>query len=108
MLQLKARVSGSTVAEEKITEILEHFVKSNNLDALMSIVVRVEVFIDKITIWTLLDADPNGHFDFSDKGLIISLGNRPPAPDQKQEIDTKYRPPVSFFYARKGLVPQEL
>lgn len=102
MLQLKARVSGSAVAEEKITEILEHFVKSNNLDALMSIVVRVEVFIDKITIWTLLDADPNGHFDFSDKGLIISLGNRPPAPDQKQEIDTKYRPPVSFFYAQKA------
>lgn len=37
----------------------------NDDSAVLSIVVRVEVSNDSITIWTLLDADPDGDFDFS-------------------------------------------
>lgn len=38
----------------------------NDDASVLSIVVRVEVSLDTITIWTILDADPDGKFDFTD------------------------------------------
>lgn len=81
MLQLKASVSGSTFQEEKLEELLHDALNS---EAVFSIVARVEVSVDEITIWTILDTDPKGRFDFSEKedGLIISVGNGSPAPTE--------------------------
>ena len=49
------------------------FRSGDDVNALLSLVMRVEVGKDKIVVWTLLDADPNGHFDFSEDGINIDL-----------------------------------
>ena len=79
MSQLKASVDGASVSEETIIGFLPEMLAD---DSVFDIVARVEVYPDKITIWTILDADPNGKFYFSDDadGLIINLGDSPPAP----------------------------
>ena len=79
MSQLKASVDGASVSEDTIIGFLPEMLAD---DSVFDIVARVEVYPEKITIWTILDADPNGKFDFSDNadGLIINLGDSPPAP----------------------------
>ena len=62
MLRLKTSVDGGTIPEDKIRLMMN----SGDMAMLLSLVVRVEVGKDRIFVWTLLDADPNGRFDFSD------------------------------------------
>ena len=73
---LKATVDASAIPEERLQEILAYIVStaSSDASALLSIVNRVEVGKDTITIWTILDADPNGHFDYDTKGVTITEG----------------------------------
>lgn len=72
MLQLKAQVSGASVSEDKLREILNMFARSPETDdLLLSIVVRVEVHADFIKVWTLLDPTPRGDFDFSDDSETV-------------------------------------
>ena len=47
----------------------------NDAAILESLVYRVEVGKDDITIWTILDADPNGDIDYNREGLTITLGD---------------------------------
>lgn len=78
MLQLKNCVSGSSISEDNLKALMP---AALNGDSIFNIVARVEVYKDKIVIWTMLDTDPNGSFDFlSDDGLIISMGDGSPAP----------------------------
>lgn len=66
MLQLKAQVSGSSVSEDRLREILGILTRSSEADdLLLSIVVRVEVYADYVKVWTLLDPTPGGDFDFT-------------------------------------------
>ena len=87
MLQLKAQVSGSSVSEDRLREILGVLTQSPEADdLLLSIVVRVEVYSDYVKVWTLLDPTPGGDFDFSnDPGDVIRIaGVRLPAPRRRK------------------------
>ena len=83
ILQLNAQVSGASVSEDMLREILDTFTRSSEADDLLfSIVVRVEVYAEFIKVWTLLDPTPRGDFDFSDDAeTVIRIdGAPPPAP----------------------------
>ena len=75
--QLKAAVDASAIPERRLREILSTIISSADNDAaiLESLVYRVEVGADTITIWTILDADPTGTIDVNQKGLTITPGD---------------------------------
>lgn len=62
---LKAAVDATAIPEKRLREILAQIISSANDDTsiLESLVYRVEVGSETITIWTILDADPNGTID---------------------------------------------
>ena len=75
---LKAAVDASTIPERRLREILATIISNASDDAaiLESIVYRVEVGADTITIWTILDADPNGMIDHdTSDGLTTTVGD---------------------------------
>ena len=76
MRQLKAAVDASAIPEQRLRDILDIIISDTAEDpsALLSIVYRVEVSRDTITIWTILDADPNGTIDDSADGVTITDG----------------------------------
>ena len=76
MRALKAAVDASAIPEKKLRDILDLIIASTEDDAgiLLSIVCRVEVSREAITIWTILDADPNGTIDNTSDGVTITLG----------------------------------
>lgn len=73
---LKSAVDASALPEKRLREILGMILSSASDDAaiLESLVYRVEVGADTITIWTILDADPNGDIDHTLDGLTITPG----------------------------------
>ena len=76
MHALKAAVDASAIPEQRLREILDMVIASDGPEsrALLSIVYRVEVYEDSLTIWTLLDTDPNGFIDLEQDGLTITPG----------------------------------
>lgn len=70
---LKRSVDAASIPEQRLREILGFILESGS-DAILSIVYRVEVSEDSITIWTLLDSDPTGHIDTTQDGVIFTLG----------------------------------
>lgn len=75
MRALKASVDASAIPEQRLREILDHIISSDtDTSALLSIVYRVEVNTDTITVWTILDADPTGNIDHTAEGVIITPG----------------------------------
>lgn len=63
--------------EAKLREIVETIANGGGGDeAVLSIVARVEVAQEYITIWTILDSGPDGkiHYEDEDAGVIISPG----------------------------------
>lgn len=71
---LKASVEASAIPEETLRKIIQTTTESTDLSMLFSIVYRVEVSEDSITIWTLLDSDPNGDIPLDKTGVIITPG----------------------------------
>lgn len=73
---LKASVDATAIPEEKLRQILSTIISSVDTDnsLLLSIVSRVEVGKDSITIWTLLDAAPDGTVDYTQEGVIVTSG----------------------------------
>jgi len=76
MRTLKAAVDASAIPEQKLRDILDLIISSTEEDAniLLSIVYRVEVTCESITIWTVLEADPTGAIDETLEGVTITLG----------------------------------
>ena len=76
MRQLKAAVDASAIPEQRLKDILDIIISSTEEDpaALLSIVYRVEVSHNTITIWTILDADPTGTIDDTTEGVTITAG----------------------------------
>lgn len=74
--QLKRAVDASAIPEQRLREILSVIVANASNDAaiLESLVYRVEVGVEDITIWTILDADPNGDIDYTADGVTTTLG----------------------------------
>ena len=74
-LSLKKAVDASALPDEVLRESVEMVVADGYSDeAILSIVSRVEVGKDTITIWTILDTDPSGEIDFTQEGVIKTLG----------------------------------
>ena len=88
MTTLHNQAQGTTIPEDRLRELLK--VAANDIPALLSVVVRVEVGKDRIRVWTLLDAKPDGTFDFNtdwddpETGLIIIPGVAPPVPNKQR------------------------
>ena len=74
---LKSAVDATSIPEQRLREILATIISSAGNDAavLESLVYRVEVGAEDITIWTILDADPNGTIDHTLDGVTITLGD---------------------------------
>ena len=73
---LKAAVDASQLPEQRLREILAMIIGSatNDTEILESLVYRVEVGAKEITVWTILDADPDGDIDHNLDGVTITLG----------------------------------
>lgn len=69
MQALRAQVNGAEIPESRVRELMQ--LAMSDVKTLLTLVVRVEVGKDEIVIWTLLDADANGNFDFSETGTEI-------------------------------------
>lgn len=83
MLSLKHRVDAAAIPEEQLRSILDQIVSGESQrakEAILSIVYRVEVKEDDITIWTILDTGPSGHFDFDEEGVLITPGTTSSVP----------------------------
>lgn len=76
MRTLKAAVDASAIPEQKLRDILDLIISSTEEDVniLLSIIYRVEVTSEAITIWTVLEADPTGTIDETLEGVTITLG----------------------------------
>lgn len=76
MQELKATVDASAIPESRLRGILETITTGSPTGnaAVLSIVYRVEVAKDTITIWTILDANPDGTYDWNDEGVLITPG----------------------------------
>ena len=75
--QLKRAVDATAIPEQRLREILAAILSNADNDAaiLESLVYRVEVGSEEITIWTILEADPNGDIDHTASGVTITLGD---------------------------------
>lgn len=76
MRELKSTVDASALPETRLREILEAITTDTPTGnaAILSIVYRVEVAKDTITIWTILDANPDGTYDWDENGVLITPG----------------------------------
>ena len=75
MRALKASVDASMIPETRLRELLQEIIASDDDAAiLLSVVYRVEVSADAITIWTILDATPTGDIDLTLEGVTITPG----------------------------------
>lgn len=77
MKLLKRDVDASAIPEQRLRELLEQITSAvdTDLSILLSIVHRVEVSKDTITIWTLLDSRPDGTIDHTQDGVTITFGS---------------------------------
>ena len=69
MQTLRERVGGTELPDERIRELFK--LAQNDISSLLSIVVRVEVGRDEIVVWTILDAEASGEFDFTADGVRV-------------------------------------
>ena len=91
MRELKATVDASAIPETRLREIIDEISGDNPAGnaALLAIVCRVEVAKDTITIWTMLDTHPDGTFDWSEEGVLITPGTTSGVPK-----GSSYRTPL--------------
>ena len=73
---LKASVDKSAIPEQRLRDLLAQVIADTNQDdaLVLSIVYRVEVAPETLTIWTILDADPDGNFDTTGQNVTITPG----------------------------------
>ena len=74
---MKKDVDATAIPENRLRELLNEIIASveTDLSVLLSIVYRVEVGKEHITIWTILDSRPDGTIDHEQDGVIITSGN---------------------------------
>ena len=76
MAALKHAVDASAVPEQPLRRYAQMMADGgiDNLAPYLAIVCRVEVYGDKVVIWTILDDDPTAPKDFTAPGVPITLG----------------------------------
>ena len=83
MQALRQTVDASAIPDDQLMNILNTIISGDTArakEAILSIVCRVEVTDEEIIVWTILDTDPSGNFDFEEEGVLITPGVRSPAP----------------------------
>ncbi len=78
MKYLKASVDATAFSENTIRQMVKFMeeIDDRNINAIFSIVCRVEVGKDYIAVWTLLNVNPDGtlDYDFTETGVPITPG----------------------------------
>lgn len=104
MQSMKASVDASAIPERTLRHYADKLADGEiqDISVYLSIVYRVEVGKDTITIWTILDANPDGTYDFSEEGVLLTPGVAPAPPDSPK--------PKTFwawasFYNKKSCKP---
>ena len=83
MQSLKQKVDAAAIPEDQLMQILNTIIAGEtgrSKAAILSIVYRVEITDEEITVWTILDADPSGHYDFDEEGVLITPGTTSSVP----------------------------
>ena len=101
MRTLKAEVDASAIPEQRLREILNHIIRRTDTDpsVLLSTVYRVEVGRDTITIWTILDTDPDGNIDLHATDGLTTTSWKPSGVPKKRRLT----PPLFWYTGRNGL-----
>jgi site-specific DNA recombinase len=75
-MELKKSVDASALSKEALESILDKVISGDyDPTIVLSIVSRVEVDDETITIWTIFDTDPTGNIDYdTTEGMIITPG----------------------------------
>ena len=76
MRALKQSVDAAAIPEQNLLEIINTIANADSSDykTLLSIVYRVEVAEDTITVWTILEANPDGTYDYNADGVLLTPG----------------------------------
>lgn len=104
MHTLRASVDASAIPERTLRHYADKLADGEiqDISVYLSIVYRVEVGEDTITIWTMLDANPDGTYDFSAEGVLLTPGV-PPAPPDSPKPKTFWA--WASFYNKKSCKP---
>ena len=75
-MELKKSVDASAISKDVLESMLDKIISGEyNPTAVLSIVSRVEVDDETITIWTIFDTDPTGNIDYdTTEGMTITPG----------------------------------
>ena len=72
---LKKSVEATSLPDKALEQLVHKVLgEGYSHEAILSIVSRVEIGKDTITIWTILDTDPAGDIDYTQEGLIKTVG----------------------------------
>lgn len=86
---LRETVDASAIPEDRLREVLAAITAGEDptsVAAILSIVYRVEVGRDRITIWTILDTPPTGDADLDADGVLISPGTASGVPKEQISV----------------------
>ncbi len=76
MRALKAKNDAASIPETRLREYVQLMASAdyNDVAVYLSIVYRVEVTKESITIWTIWDTNPDGTYDFDEEGVLLTPG----------------------------------
>lgn len=99
MRRLKDSVTASALPEERLTELLNIIINETDPAAILSVVCRVEVGPETITIWTILDTDSDGHLcddtDLDESNVIRIDGAADGTRTRTVSLPGDFKSPVS-------------
>lgn len=72
---LRTQAEATDIPLDRLRELLSMGLAPENTPALLSIVTRVEITAETITVWTILDPDPNKHPDYTSPGIPVDVTN---------------------------------
>ena len=70
---LRKQVEATSIPDDRIRELLILCQQPENIDALLSIVTRVEITNEHIIVWTILDPDPETVPDYDTPGIPLGV-----------------------------------
>lgn len=69
---LRTQAESTDIPLDRLRELLNLALAPKNTTALLSIVTRVEIYPDRLEIYTILDPDPTKHPDYTTPGLPVT------------------------------------
>lgn len=69
---IRTQAESTDIPLDRLRELLHLALSPENTAALLSIVTRVELYPDRIEIYTILDPDPTKHPNYTTHGLLVT------------------------------------